>query len=129
MIRARLLVLLPLVVALACSSAGPANRSGTTRSDPNVISSAELSTATQMNLYAFVSAARPRWLEARRTTGFDGRTTSITLFVDGQRFGDVEQLRNMSLGGVRELRYFGVAEAQQRFNIQNLGAVINVVTK
>ena len=126
---ARLLLLVPLAAALACSSAGPANRSGASRTDPNMIASAELGASTQMNLYALISASRPRWLDARRTTGFDGRTTAVTVFLNGQRFGDPELLRNMPVTGVREVRYYGVAEAQQRFSIQNLGAVINVVTK
>ena len=125
---ARLLILDPLVATLACAG-GQVNRSGTTRNDPNVISSTELASATQLNLYSVVSAARPRWLEARRTTTFDGRTSTITVFLDGQRFGTTEQLRNMSLSGVKEIRYYGVAEAQQRFNLRDLGSVINVVTK
>ena len=39
-----------------------------------------------------------------------------------------EELRvSMSLTGVKEIRYYGVAEAQQRFNLRDLGSVINVV--
>ncbi len=126
---ARLLTVAPLVAALACSGASQANRTGATRTDPNVITSQELTAATQINLHSFVSAVRPRWLDARRPTNFDGRSVTVTVFLNGQRFGDLDQLRTMSPGNVREVRYYGTAEAQQRFSIQNLGAVINVITK
>lgn len=123
------LALTALLAIGACTSAQSAPPQTARRAEPNRILASEMVGAQQPNLYAYITMARPRWLESTRTTGFDGRTTTVTVFMNGQRYGDVGQLRSLPLDGVKELRYYGVSEAQQRFNTPNLSSVIDVVTK
>lgn len=132
-----------LVVSAACASAPastPASSapvSSTNSTSSQVVTQAELAAGTQANLYDFVATSRPRWLRPRssggRIPGPGGRlqdgSTSVSVYVDNLRMGGVEVLRSYSRESVASLRYYDVAEAQQRFNNRTLGAVIQIITR
>lgn len=115
-------------LSIACaSSAGPRATSGP-RSDSRTLVAADLEAATQTNLYDLIAAHRGRWLDAR-TTGFSGRGSGLRVFMDGRDIGGVEALRTQSPDGIAYLRYYTPSEATARFNVQNIAAVIEIVSK
>lgn len=121
-----LLLAASMVVATACQTAQPALPR--TRGDSRTVTVTELSTATQTNLYAYVSAERPRWLQSRAPANLGGQSLTVVVFLNNQRIGGVDQLRQLPLAGVREMRYYDASEAQQRFNVRDAGGVISVIT-
>lgn len=125
----RALPLLALVVLAACSTGRSIRSQSGTRGDNRTVTAAELAGATQTNLYAYLVAHHPRWFESQRPTNFAGRSTSLTVFLDNQRFGDVNQLKSLSLNGIKEVRFYSVTEAPQKFNVKDFEAVIHVVTR
>jgi hypothetical protein len=116
-----------MLVAAACASTGP--RSGRPRSDSRTITQAELATATQTNLYDYIAVARPRWLQSRAPANLGGRSLAVAVFLNGQNIGGPPQLRSFSLDGVSSIRFYDASEAQARFNVRDVGAVIQVITQ
>jgi hypothetical protein len=115
----------------ACTSATPSGGApaARTRSDSKTVTAEELSQATQVNLYDYVSAYRPRWLQSRSPSNLRGQGLDVVVFVDDSRLGATSLLKGVSPLGVKMIRYYDAAEAQQRFNVREVGAVIQVVTE
>ncbi|GAC1409941.1 MAG: hypothetical protein NVSMB53_03160 [Gemmatimonadaceae bacterium] len=70
--------------------------------------------------YDAVARLRPNWLAAHGvTSGNDnGAGTEYALvFVDGQRYGDLNALRNIPAYHVGNLRYYNITEAGARFGL------------
>lgn len=124
----RMLLLSVMLVAAACS-ANPGPNSGRPRSDSRTITQAELATATQTNLYDYIAVARPRWLQSRAPANMGGRSLAVAVFLNGQNIGGPQQLRSFSLDGVSIIRFYDASEAQARFNVRDVGAVIQVITQ
>ncbi len=122
--RFRILVLLAVA---ACVSPSPSSEAGPepapARGDSRTITAAELATATQLNLYDYVIATRPLWLQQR--TG----SAPVTVFVDDARLGGAVTLRTVTVTTVSLVRYYDASAAQQKFTGRDLGAVIHVVSK
>jgi hypothetical protein len=94
------------------------------------VTAADLEAATQTNLYDFILAYRPRWLQSRGPGRVSGRSGfTIAVFLDTQNIGGPSQLRSFSLSGVEALRYYDAAEAQARFNVRDVGAVIQIMMR
>lgn len=113
-----------LAASLACHPQ-PAGAGATPRGDSRTITAAELSTASQLNLYDYVQATRPRWLVS---VGGD-RSFPIAVYVNDSQLGPVETLKTMGLADVRLVRYYDASAAQAHFNRVNMGPVIQVVTR
>jgi hypothetical protein len=130
MIKSRFLLAAVLAAATACSSAPPSGgaSAGRPRSDSKTITADELSQATQVNLYDYVSAYRPRWLQSRSPSNLRGQGLDVVVFMDDSRLGATSTLKGVSLSGVKLIRYYDASEAQQRFNAREVGAVIQVIT-
>jgi hypothetical protein len=114
-----------LVAALAATMACGAARSVDTpdRGDSRTITAAELSKATQLNLYDYVKATHPRWL----VSVGGARSFPVVVFMDNTQLGSVDQLRTMGLDGIRMVRYYDASAAQSHFNRLGMGPVIQVV--
>lgn len=127
---------LPPVLLAALLAAGAAcSRAAATeevlpgaRGDSKTITEADLGRATQMNLYDYIQAERPRWLQlgaGSRT----GRAYPTVVFMDDTRIGPAETLKGISFPGVRLVRFYEASAAQQKFTGRDLGPVIQVVTR
>ena len=127
--NARMLLVVASTVLFAACQSAHTGRPVRDRGDSRTVTATDLSTATQTNLLAYIRAERPRWLESRSPRNLGGRALDIFVFVDDQRLGGIDQLRNISLSGVRQIRFYDASEAQQRFNVRDAGGVINVITK
>ena len=53
---------------------------------------------------------------------------SPVVYLDNTREGDVSTLRNISLDGVLEIRFFGATQAQMRWGMDHPAGAILVVT-
>jgi hypothetical protein len=79
---------------------------------------------------ALVREFRPSWLQSRGTMSIMDRTASdILVFLNGVRAGDLTRLRELRVEDLRELRFLGAADAQQRYGSGTAGGVIEVWTK
>ena len=125
-------------VALAAACAGtPGPQAPGTRSDSRTITRAELQGATQTNLYDFIQATRPRWLQGSGPTqisaggpgGVGGTKLDIAVFLNNQNIGGPAQLRSFALNGVQMVRYYTASEAQTRFNVRDIGSLIQILTE
>lgn len=128
--RASRLILAAALAAAAACSGNPGPQPAGPRSDSRTVTQADLEAATQTNLYDFILAYRPRWLQGRGPTGVTGgRRLSIAVFLDTQNIGGPEQLRTLTLSNIETVRFYDAAEAQARFNVRDAGAVIHVLTR
>jgi hypothetical protein len=97
----------------------------TARGDSRTITEGELSTATQLNLYDYVAAQRPRWLRISSSLS----RTPLLVFVEDTRLGDARTLKTLTTGTVRLVRYYEASAAQQKFSGRDIGPVIQVFLK
>jgi hypothetical protein len=113
-----------LAATLACH---PAQTGGATapHSDSRTISAEELSSATQLNLYDYIQATKPRWL----VSVGGSQTFPVQVYMNESLLGPVQNLHNMGLAGIRAVRYYDASGAQSHFNRVNIGPVIQVITQ
>lgn len=126
--KAFLLASASLLLVSACQTA-QMQPAGRVRGDSRTVTATELSVATQTDLYAYVQAERPRWLQSRSPGSLGGPALGVLVFINNQRLGGTEQLRSITVSAVQQIRFYDAAEAQQRFNVRNAGGVISVITK
>jgi len=127
-----------LITALAiagCAPAGstaggvPAPRSSSTTLSAEEMAARNLDRGT---LYDAISRLRSNWLKhSARTYETQSATseTSAVVFVEGQRYGDVESLKNIDASQIADVRYYSPAESA-KFGIQaGFSGVIEVSIK
>jgi hypothetical protein len=123
------IVALSVVLLAACSSAmqqGAPARS----SNSSVITAEELRASNAGNLYDYVRAQRPRWLERNYSAVMrPQRVQEIVVFLDNQEFGGPTSLQQFPVTSAAELRYYGPSEAQARFGPGYINGVIQVITR
>jgi hypothetical protein len=96
----------------------------TVRGDARTITATELANATQLNLYDFLAAERPRWLQSDRASG-----NAVTVYVDDAQLGGIGTLRSITVSQIAVARYYDTSAAQQKFSGRLFGPVIQVLTK
>lgn len=97
--------------------------------NPNVIEQSEVESSSALDAYALVQESRPNWLHARGNISIrDPSAGAIQVFLNGTHFGDVNRLHEIATREIRELRFFGAAQAQLRFGTGHAGGVIDVST-
>ncbi|HXN76301.1 MAG TPA: hypothetical protein VN876_06680 [Gemmatimonadaceae bacterium] len=145
----RILFLRSLVATLVLSCAPPSATVG--RHDSNVITSEEIASAHVNNAFDAVSILRPSFLRYRGVTSLE-RDTSCTVDASGrsnckppiaalggdtgyarvylnhQFYGNITSLRGIDANSIREIHYYNVQQASNRFGLGNPSGVIEVVT-
>jgi hypothetical protein len=126
--------LVAVAVTIGCShnTGGPSTVSGVPRKT-NILAAAEIvaARADQTTAYDAVARLRPNWLVSHGLSSFDLRSNEYAIvFVDGQRFGTVEALRDIPAYQVARVRYYDVTQAGSVYGIKGgTGGVIEVTTK
>lgn len=105
----------------------PPSPSVPARGDSRTLTEAELSRATQLSLFDYIAAERPRWLSPRRAAG--ARGSGVLVFLDDVRLGDPSTLRTMRPTGLRLVRFYDAAEAQAKFSVRDILGIIQIVTR
>ena len=114
-----------LVIGLACATPpGTVMEPVGPRGDQKTLTSADITSATQLDLLGLINAERPQWL---RTP--DGRPAQIVVYLDDARLGGAATLKGITLRAVTSVRYYEASAAQQRFSTRDPGPVIHVITK
>lgn len=125
MSRLRLfLLLLPLAVACSTSSAARPSARGTS----DVITETEAAGAQVSDAYQLVQRLRPQFLRTRGEQSIM-LATPIIVYVDGNRFGGVEMLRQISALDVKEIRWLSATDATQRYGTDHASGAILVTRK
>jgi hypothetical protein len=119
------------------SSAGSStSTSKSSRRDRTVITEEELKQTNASNLFEAVQRLHPEWLIARngatvagsRSAGAATGANDVQVYLDTQRAGSVDMLKQITTTRATTLRYYSASEAQARFGNGNLNGVIQVVT-
>lgn len=104
--RKATLALLILVLALGACAQGTSRAN---RSNPDVLSRAEIDDSRASNLYDAIQRLRPRWLQVRGgTRSMDARSgvaTHVLVYQDQTMLGDIEVLKQLTPGMIISLRY------------------------
>jgi hypothetical protein len=120
------------LATLGCAS-GTASKSSTPTSTPNRdrnrITAEQLARITANNAYEAIQQLQPQWLADRGINTINGPKETAVVYVDGSRFGDLDNLRGMQLSNVAEIRYLTSAEASNRYGMGLTRGVIEVITK
>lgn len=118
-----------MVVALtACATAS----SGAPKAsrDANLITREEIAASMETNAYEVVVRLRPLFLKSRGSTTLDPLAlTTATVFVDGQRYGEVGSMRGISANSVDHIRYIPGSDAVTKYGMQYGKGAIEVTTR
>jgi hypothetical protein len=104
-----------LLAAGACASAGTAGSSGTKASSTR-ITKPEITSSSASTAYDVVSQLHPDWLRpsksnlsgalgASQTSGTGLRQPVVLVYLDGVRFGGIEQLRSLSAASIMSIEF------------------------
>ena len=115
--------------AAACSSSS-GGVSGGPKPGPNLITSDEIARVNVQNAYEVVQKLRPAMLRQRQiATAHAQASGELLVYMDNNRLGNVEQLRQISASSIAALRYFSASEAQTKWGSGHPGGVIEILTK
>lgn len=121
------------LLTLAACATGGATRNNRAKGSRNVITSAELRAAPNATTALdAVRRLRPQFLQTRGdvTLGNGAPNSPLPIvFVDGQRYGTVADLRSIRTGDIEEIRYFSASDATLRWGTGYPHGVIEVVTR
>jgi hypothetical protein len=83
-----------------------------------------------MSAYDLVNHLRPEYLRSRGTNSFrDTTPLRAVVYIDGLKYGSVEQMRNLSADRVFQVRYLSAADATTRFGMDHGGGAILITTR
>lgn len=87
--------------------------------------------AEEATAYDAVSRLRPNWLAAHGVTSFSNKSAAYAIvYMDDQKYGDLNMLRNFKAFQVAEMRYYDITQAGARFGVAaGNGGVIDVRSK
>jgi outer membrane cobalamin receptor len=126
MVGARLFVaLLPAV--LACMAPPPSRAV----SDPQLITEDEIEASRAPTAFEVIQKLRANFLSYRGETSFDRSKSQPypTVYVDGQAYGSIGTLRNISASQIATIRLYRSWEATTKFGTGNMGGVIAITTR
>ena len=95
--------------AAACASSGGG---GSARSNPDVISRAEVSASNATNAYELVGRLRPNWLRATATGTIGGGSITnqaILVYLDRQRLESLDALKTVSVEAIDSVNWLDAA--------------------
>ena len=125
---ARLVVALPLAVALGCShpQLGPGEMF-----NPQVITEDEIIASRGSTAYEVIHKLRANFLTNRGETSFNKQQSNPypTVYVDDQEFGPITSLSSIPAAQITMIRLYRVSEANAKYGSHNLSGVIAITTR
>ncbi len=119
-----LLALLALTLGLTACASGGGTSGGARRGGSNRITSDELESVAELDLFSAVGRLRPQWLRA----GTRGQLPEVVLNGSHQP-GGTESLRNIRASEVSELEFMSASDATTRYGTGFTGGAIVVSMK
>lgn len=120
----RTLALMLATAVFACSS-GPRGRPS---ADPDVIERYQILGGPYANAHDVVRALRPQWLIRRSGGNRNNSTAPIWVFVDNNRYGDLNQLRNVAANSIGSIRRVDGITATTRWGSGYTEGVLYILT-
>jgi hypothetical protein len=114
------LYLVAVAAIMACAAAGGTSRKSAVHRAANLLTAEEIGAANAdvTTVYDAVARLRPNWLAGHGVTSVAATGTQFAIvFVDGQHYGDLNSLRNISAYDVGDIRYYDVTQAGAKFGI------------
>jgi len=112
-----------LALGLSACASGGGGTGGAPRGSSNRITSDELATMSQLDLFTAVSRLRPQWLRPR-----SGQLPEVV--IDGaHQQGGTEVLRSMRASEAGQLEYMSAADATTRYGTGYTAGAIIVSTR
>jgi hypothetical protein len=123
------MTLLPALVGLIAIACVPAASPGP-MPDQQMITEPEIVGAHANSAYDVIHKLRANFLSARGQTSILLATSSYpTVYVDGQRYGDIDALRIIPARDVASIRLYRAWDATTRFGTGNTNGVIAITTR
>lgn len=126
------LLLLGVLAASGCAGAA----GGKTVTDRTVLTRQQIEQVRAINAYEAVQRLRPRWLRNRGTaqmpaqgSSMQFRENAVQAYLNDQKLGDVDQLRNVEIAVVQYIRHFSPTEASARWGFNHENGAIYVSTR
>ena len=80
--------------------------------------------------YDLVEHLRPEYLRSRGTNSFrDTTPLRAIVYIDGLKYGSVEQMKTLSAERVFQVQYLSAADATTRFGMDHGGGAILITTR
>jgi hypothetical protein len=73
-------------------------------------------------------ALRPMWLRGSTTAIARDQDTGVMVYLDEQRAGSLDVLRQLPASAAAALHFYTASEAQSRFGLGNLRGVIQITS-
>ena len=126
----RKLAILSMIVvfggAAGCASGGAGSASSAAKTNPNLITTAEIDSGSFRSAYDVVQRLRPNWFTKAAQAGSQtmgasatsGSQTSggsgLVVYLDNTRMGGVQALRDLTASGIGSLEFMDASTAQAR---------------
>lgn len=142
--RTGALALAAAVLTLAACASGGASGEAADGRTPSAARStnrvllvaADFEGSPHVNLFDAVNALRQHWLRPGNVSNIPasgatnaGTAQQTVVFLDGQQYGGLDALRQITLNTVQSARFLTAPEAQNRYGARVQGPVIDVVLK
>ena len=114
------------IVLASCASSGSGR--DTLRDTPgpyNVLTASQLRDTSTQTVYGAIRRLRPQWLRARGRTSINAvGPDEPTVYVDGTRYGSLNDLGRMDVNQVTRAEFVDPLEATTRFGTNHTGGAI-----
>ena len=114
-----------LVAVGACASSKSSGSQSVHRTG-NALDANDIASTAASNVYDAIQRLRPQWLTSTRIRR-GGSGDDLIVYLDSNRYGTMNSLRSLSIGGVQEVRYFSASEATNRYGTGHTGGAILVL--
>jgi hypothetical protein len=115
-----------LLVAACTRTPGPSRSGGLGQR----LTQADLEKANSESVYDAMVKLRPEWLSSRGPTSVTNSTPStVDVFMNGNKMGTVDYLKELRVIDVVEVRFYNVGQASARFGMGHPRGVLEVTHK
>jgi len=118
-------VLFALVSSIACTTAGRSAAGG--RVDRELITHEQIEQNHFTTAYEAVESLHSNWLRAKGTDSF-ATPTEVVVYVNANRVGGVDALKNIAVQTITSIRHFDGLTASARWGVGHGQGVILVTT-
>jgi ABC-type glycerol-3-phosphate transport system substrate-binding protein len=124
-----------LLLGSACATGGSAGSEASPSSSRAVITLAELPTTGTETAYDAINRLRPEFLRPHPAQSYSlqpstgvssGNAPPPALIVNGQRAGEVADLRQVAATSLQSVRYYTIEQAKRKFGMQYEGGAIEI---
>ena len=127
MVRVHMLDIIVPFVLLGCATSGVHPRGSY---DANLITEDEIVASHTTTAYDAIHKLRGNFLSERGLTSLYNTSSPMpTVYLDGQRYGEISILRSIPAEVVATIRLYRAWEATTRYGTNNMGGVIAITTR